>query len=123
MGGRNSAFVLACAEKIAEMTRKAARKTALGKTALEEAALEKCDMAGRKIAILSAGTDGKDGSSPAAGAVADEETLEKARRCGLDPEDFARRSDPSNFFHALGDTVGTGPTGNNLRDLRVLLAE
>ena len=123
MGGRNSAFVLACAEKIAEMTRKVARKTALGKTALEEAALEKRDMAGRKIAILSAGTDGKDGSSPAAGAVADEETLEKARRCGLDPEDFARRSDSYNFFHALGDTVETGPTGNNLRDLRVLLAE
>ena len=118
IGGRNSAFVLACVDKIAAMTRKGARKTALDKTALRKYAME-----GRKIAILSAGTDGKDGSSPVAGAVADEETLEKARACGLDPEDFARRSDSYNFFRALGDAVETGPTGNNLRDLRVLLAE
>jgi glycerate 2-kinase len=94
-GGRNSAFVLNCVEKIA----------------------------GRNIAVLSAGTDGKDGSSPAAGAVADGATLERARAKNLDPQEFERRSDSYNFFRQLGDTVETGPTGNNLRDLRILLAE
>jgi len=95
IGGRNSAFVLDCAEKIA----------------------------GKKIVVLSAGTDGKDGSSPAAGAIADGETSARAHAAGLNPADFARRSDSYNFFHALADTIETGPTGNNLRDLRILLAE
>ena len=95
VGGRNSAFVLNCVEKIAE----------------------------KKIAVLSAGTDGKDGSSPAAGAVADGETLKRARAANLDPQEFERRSDSYNFFRQLGDAIQTGPTGNNLRDLRILLAE
>jgi len=95
VGGRNSAFVLDCVESIA----------------------------GRGIAVLSAGTDGKDGSSPAAGAVADGKTLERARTERLDPREFAARSDSYNFFHKLGDAIETGPTGNNLRDLRILLAE
>src|SRR5882762_3494718 len=95
IGGRNSAFVLACVEKIA----------------------------GKKIAVLSAGTDGNDGNSPAAGAVADGETLELARAGGLDPADAFRRSDAFTFFSALDDAIVTGPMGNNLRDLRILLAE
>jgi glycerate 2-kinase len=94
IGGRNSAFVLACVPKIA----------------------------GKDITVLSAGTDGVDGNSPAAGAVADGKTLEYARAAGLDPEDFRRRSDAYNFFARLDDAVITGPTGNNLRDLRILLA-
>jgi glycerate 2-kinase len=94
IGGRNSAFVLACVPKIA----------------------------GKKIAVLSAGTDGIDGNSPAAGAVADGETLSRARAAGLDAAGFMRRSDAYNFFHGLGDAIITGPTGNNLRDLRILLA-
>ena len=94
IGGRNSAFVLDCVAKIA----------------------------GKKITVLSAGTDGKDGSSPAAGAVANGDTLARARAAGLDPDDFARRSDSYSFFHSLGDAIQTGPTGNNLRDLRILLA-
>ena len=73
--------------------------------------------------MLSAGTDGVDGSSPAAGAVADGETLARARSLGLDPADYFRRSDSYNFFRALGDSIETGPTGNNLRDLRIFLAE
>jgi glycerate 2-kinase len=93
IGGRNSAFVLACVPKIA----------------------------GKKIAVLSAGTDGIDGNSPAAGAVADGETLSRASAAGLDVTDFLRRSDAYTFFDRLGDTIITGPTGNNLRDLRVLL--
>lgn len=95
IGGRNSAFVLACVERIA----------------------------GRKIAVLSAGTDGIDGNSPAAGAVADGETLARARAMGLDPADAFRRSDAFTFFSKLEDAIVTGPTGNNLRDLRILIAE
>ena len=94
IGGRNLAFVLACVPKIA----------------------------GKKIAVLSAGTDGIDGNSPAAGAVADGETLQRAREAGIEPADFLRRSDAYNFFKLLGDAIVTGPTGNNLRDLRILLA-
>ena len=59
----------------------------------------------------------------AAGAVADGATLERSRAAGLDPHDFAARSDAYNFLRQLGDAVETGPTGNNLRDLRILLAE
>ena len=95
IGGRNSAFVLACVEKIA----------------------------GKKIAVLSAGTDGVDGNSLAAGAVADGETLARARAMGLDPVDAFRRSDAFTFFSKLEDAIVTGPTGNNLRDLRILIAE
>ena len=95
IGGRNSAFVLACVEKIA----------------------------GRRIAVLSAGTDGIDGNSPAAGAVADGETLSRARALNIDLRDFYQRSDAFTFFSRLDDAVITGPTGNNLRDIRILLAE
>ena len=94
IGGRNSAFVLACVEKIA----------------------------GKPITVLSAGTDGVDGNSPAAGAVADGTTLARARSLRLSPQDFFSRSDAFSFFAHLGDTLLTGPTGNNLRDLRVFLA-
>jgi glycerate 2-kinase len=94
IGGRNSSFALACVPKIA----------------------------GKDIAVFSAGTDGIDGNSPAAGAVADGTTLARARSAGLDPEDFYRRCDAYSFFSRLGDAIVTGPTGNNLRDLRILLA-
>ncbi len=95
VGGRNCAFVMDCVEKIA----------------------------GKEIAVLSAGTDGVDGNSPAAGAVADGETLARARANGLDPKDYFCRSDAFTFFKRLGDAIETGPTGNNLRDLRILLAK
>jgi glycerate 2-kinase len=94
VGGRNSAFVLACVKKIA----------------------------GKGIVVLSAGTDGIDGNSPAAGAVADGETLFRAQNAGLDPQDFFHRSDSFSFFAALDDSIVTGPTGNNLRDMRLLIA-
>ena len=57
----------------------------------------------------------------AAGAVADGTTYERARRAGMDPADFFRRSDAYNFFSHLEDAIVTGPTGNNLRDFRVLI--
>ena len=95
VGGRNSAFVLACVEKIA----------------------------GRQIAVLSAGTDGIDGNSPAAGAVADESTSVRAQAAGMRSQDFFERSDAYNYFARLDDAIVTGPTGNNLRDLRILIAD
>ncbi|HEV8048417.1 MAG TPA: DUF4147 domain-containing protein [Terriglobales bacterium] len=94
VGGRNQQFALACAEKIA----------------------------GENITVLSAGTDGIDGNSPAAGAVADGTTIERARSRGLDPAASILAFNAYSFFDALGDTVMTGPTGNNLRDLRILLS-
>ena len=72
--------------------------------------------------MLSAGTDGIDGNSPAAGAVADGTTLDRAKAKGLDPRAALARFDAYPFFDALGDVIITGPTGNNLRDLRILLA-
>ncbi len=95
IGGRNSAFVLACVDKIA----------------------------GRGLTVLSAGTDGIDGNSPAAGAVADGNTLDSAKSLGLDPRAAFRKSDAYSFFAKLDDAIVIGPTGNNLRDLRILLAE
>ena len=75
-----------------------------------------------EFVALCAGTDGIDGTSPAAGAIIDSTTIERARRIGLDPIDFLNRSDSYSFFVALGDVITTGPTGTNVRDLRVLLA-
>ncbi len=93
-GGRNQQFALTCAEKIA----------------------------GENITVLSAGTDGVDGNSPAAGALADGTTLSRARSIGLNAHAALGKFDAYPFFTALGDAIETGPTGNNLRDLRILLA-
>jgi glycerate 2-kinase len=95
VGGRNAALVLACVGKIAS----------------------------QRITVLSAGTDGIDGNSHAAGALANGETLSRARTAGLDPAAAFRDSDAYTFFNKLEDAVITGPTGNNLRDLRIFLAE
>jgi len=94
VGGRNQQFALTCAQKIA----------------------------GENITVLSAGTDGIDGNSIAAGAVADGTTIDRARSRGLDPAASLVSFNAYPFFDALGDTVMTGPTGNNLRDLRILLS-
>jgi len=92
-GGRNQQFALACAEKIA----------------------------GEDITVLSAGTDGIDGNSPAAGAVVDGTTVERAGGQGTVREALVSFN-AYPLLDALGDAIVTGPTGNNLRDLRVLLA-
>ena len=94
IGGRNQQFALFCATKLA----------------------------GEKITVLSAGTDGIDGNSVAAGAIADGSTIERAQARGLDARAALEKFDAYPFFSALGDAVETGPTGNNLRDLRILLA-
>ncbi|HEX5051428.1 MAG TPA: DUF4147 domain-containing protein, partial [Planctomycetota bacterium] len=93
-GGRNQQFALHCARLIR----------------------------GRRVAVLSAGTDGVDGNSPAAGAVVDGSTMLRARALGLDVHEHLRRFDAFPLLHALGDTVQTGPTGTNVRDLRICVA-
>jgi hydroxypyruvate reductase len=86
------------------------------------AALDLAKHEGQPMAVLSAGSDGIDGNSPAAGAIADTTTISRARAYHFDPEDNLVRFDSCPLFTALGDTIITGPTGNNLRDLRILLA-
>lgn len=94
------------------------------RTALEFAAhADEIARAGWRVAALHAGTDGVDGNSPAAGACVDETTLRRARALNLNAADFLARSDAYNFFRPLGDALETGPTGTNVRDLRILLAE
>jgi len=87
-----------------------------------EAALDLARYEGQPLAVLSAGSDGIDGNSPAAGAIADTTTIVRARNYNFDPEATLRRFDACTLFTALGDTIVTGPTGNNLRDLRILIA-
>jgi glycerate 2-kinase len=94
IGGRNQQFALACAEKIG----------------------------GESITVLSAGTDGVDGNSPAAGGVVDGSTIVRATTRGLDVRSALEKFDAYPLLKLLGDTIETGPTGNNLRDLRILLA-
>jgi glycerate 2-kinase len=93
-GGRNQQFALYCAQKIAS----------------------------ENICVLSAGSDGIDGNSPAAGAIADGMTAVRTRAAGLDVEAHLKYFNTYPLFEALGDAIVTGPTGNNLRDLRILLA-
>jgi glycerate 2-kinase len=74
-----------------------------------------------QLVAICGGTDGIDGNSPAAGAIVDSTTIDRAQAIGLDPADFIERSDAYSFFVALGDTIATGATGTNVRDLRLLL--
>ncbi|MFC4427405.1 glycerate kinase type-2 family protein [Deinococcus navajonensis] len=70
---------------------------------------------------LSVGSDGMDGSSGAAGALVTPDTLQRAQALGLDPAEALMLNDSGRFFAALGDQILTGPTGQNLNDLRVIL--
>lgn len=80
------------------------------------------DFASAHLVALSGGTDGIDGNSPAAGAIADESTIARGLSRGLHAESFLENSDSFTFFNALGDAIVTGPTGTNVRDLRILIA-
>ena len=73
------------------------------------------------ITLLSGGTDGTDGPTDAAGALADGQTLSRARSLGLDARAFLDRHDSYPFFAALDDLVITGPTGTNVMDLQIIL--
>ena len=83
-------------------------------------ALEREGIAGT---VLSGGTDGVDGPTDAAGAVADHRTVERARRLELDPFDFLARNDTYAFFAALDDLLLTGPTHTNVGDVQILVLE
>jgi glycerate 2-kinase len=73
------------------------------------------------MVVLSAGTDGTDGPTDAAGAVADSQTVQRAEALGLNPADFLFNNDAYHFFERLGDLVKTGPTNTNVMDLRIML--
>jgi hydroxypyruvate reductase len=97
-GGRNQQFVMACALD-----------------------LEK--YAGERLTVLSAGSDGIDGNTPTAGAIADPTTVFRAHTFGFHLKASLTAFNACPMFTALGDAVVTGPTGHNLRDLRLLIAE
>ncbi|MEE4134486.1 MAG: glycerate kinase [Desulforhopalus sp.] len=93
-GGRNQEFVLAAALKMQGID---------------------------DVVVLSGGTDGNDGPTDAAGAFADQTTIARAERLGLDARSFLDNNDSYHFFQALGDLYITGPTNTNVMDLRILL--
>ena len=93
IGGRNLHFALHCAQQIAD----------------------------ERIVVLSAGTDGIDGNSPAAGAVVDGTTVARASQAGMDVKGTFDSFNSFPLLEMLGDAIVTGATGNNVRDLRILL--
>ncbi len=94
-GGRNQQFALWCAAEVARR--------------------------GVKVTIVSVGSDGIDGSSQVAGAICDETTVEQAAALGWSADKALTGFDTSPLLRAVESTIETGPTGNNLRDLRMLL--
>lgn len=94
LGGRNMEFVLAASREIDGI---------------------------EGIVILSGGTDGTDGPTDSAGAVADGMTVERAMKRGCSAEEYLDRNDSYNFFKAIGDLLMTGPTMTNVMDLRIIL--
>jgi len=95
LGGRNQEFALAAAEALAALP---------------------------QVVLLSAGTDGIDGPTDAAGAFVDGTTLARAGALGLDWRVFLSQNDSYRFFGALGDLFRPGPTGVNVMDLKLVLA-
>lgn len=85
------------------------------------AAIELDTLGAQGCVIASLGTDGTDGPTDAAGAVAAPDTLARARAAGLDAADSLARNDSYRFFQALGDLIITGPTGTNVADVVVAL--
>ncbi len=73
------------------------------------------------LVFLSCGTDGVDGNTQAAGAIADGRTMARARAAGLDPRRFLEDNNSNAFFGALGDLILTGPTGTNVADIQIIL--
>ncbi len=74
------------------------------------------------VLILAAGTDGTDGPTDAAGAMASGITLQAAKELGLSARDYLATNDSYHFFKAIGDLVTTGPTGTNVMDIILILA-
>ena len=74
-----------------------------------------------ELVLLSAGTDGIDGNSDAAGAVIDKSSYEKAKKLNLDIEEYLKNNDSYSFFKQTGDLIITGPTGTNVMDISILI--
>lgn len=75
------------------------------------------------ITLLSAGTDGTDGPTDAAGAIVDGETVRKARAEGLDPGEYLNNNDSYSFFKEIEELFITGPTGTNVMDIQIAVIE
>jgi hydroxypyruvate reductase len=73
------------------------------------------------VVVLSGGTDGTDGPTEAAGAIADSTTAQRGRALGFEPEAYLRNNDSYHFFQPLGDLLVTGPTFTNVMDLHLVL--
>jgi len=97
-GGRNQQFVMACALDLEQYL-------------------------GERLTVFSAGSDGIDGNTQAAGAIADPTTVARAHAFGFHLKASLAAFNACPMFTALGDSVVTGPTGQNLRDLRMLISE
>ncbi len=102
-GGRNQQLVLAAVERLEAERFAAARE--------------------QDLVILSGGTDGEDGPTDAAGAVADGSLLARAQESRTEPGDYLRRNDAYSFFEPLGALIKTGPTHTNVCDVRVVLVD
>jgi hydroxypyruvate reductase len=76
-----------------------------------------------RVVLLAGGTDGTDGPTDAAGALADGLTIRRSKALGMDPHAFLKRSDSYHFFKALDDLIITGPTRTNVMDVYMLLIE
>jgi glycerate 2-kinase len=88
-----------------------------------ESALGLKNHPGERLTVLSAGSDGIDGNTRSAGSIADPTTVARAKSFGFDPAKSLAEFNACPLFTALGDSVVTGPTGHNLRDMRLLIAE
>lgn len=94
----------------------------LGGRSQEFALAAAIDIAGlRDTLLMSGGTDGTDGPTDAAGAIADGTTVARAEKAGLAPRAYLANNDAYHFFHALGDLIKTGPTNTNVMDVRLIL--
>jgi glycerate 2-kinase len=75
------------------------------------------------ITLLSAGTDGTDGPTDAAGAIVDGQTIVKAKAISLAPEKYLKNNDSYNFFKKIDGLFITGPTGTNVMDIQIVVIE
>jgi len=103
-GGRNQEMTLSVLKEFSQFPR--GLRSALG-----------------NVVFLSAGTDGNDGPTDAAGAFADAETIGRAELLGLDPSRFLAENDSYTFFEKVGGLFKTGPTGTNVCDIQILIVQ
>lgn len=96
----------------------------LGGRNMELALAFALEIAGKKgISLLSAGSDGTDGPTDAAGAIVDGNTVLRARALGVNPEIYLENNDSYHFFQKIGGLFITGPTGTNVMDIQMMLID